>query len=150
MRPHVFVDDLDAPRLDDDDRHHLERVLRVRPGEPITVSDGSGRWRDCRFGLELEVDGDVVIESPPSPPIGVAFALSKAEKPELAVQKLTEAGADTIVLFRAEHSVVRWDTDRAARGRARLQRVAREAAMQCHRSRLPSVERPIPFDQALR
>jgi len=150
MTAHVFVDDLDAPRLHDDDRHHLARVLRLKLGELVTVSDGCGRWRSCRFGPELEVDGDIVDDPAPSPPIGIAFALSKADKPEPAVQKLTEVGADTIVLVRAERSVVRWDDERAARGRARLRRVAREAAMQCRRSRLPTVDGPISFDEALR
>ena len=50
--PHVFVDDLDAPRLSDDDRHHLGRALRLRPGDPLTLSDGRGRWRWARFGDE--------------------------------------------------------------------------------------------------
>ena len=45
--PLVFVDDVEQPSLRDGDRHHLERVLRVRAGQPITVSDGNGSWRDC-------------------------------------------------------------------------------------------------------
>ena len=43
--PHVFVDDLDAPTLADDDRHHLGRALRLRVGDPLTLTDGRGRWR---------------------------------------------------------------------------------------------------------
>ena len=38
---HAFVADLDAPELSPDDRHHLERVLRIRTGEEISVSDGA-------------------------------------------------------------------------------------------------------------
>ena len=34
--------DLDAPVLADGDRHHLERVLRLRAGDPLTVGDGAG------------------------------------------------------------------------------------------------------------
>ena len=40
--PLVFVDDLEQPELDDDDRHHLERVLRLRAGDPLMVADGAG------------------------------------------------------------------------------------------------------------
>jgi 16S rRNA U1498 N3-methylase RsmE len=40
----IFVDDPAHPRLSDDDRHHLSRVLRLRVGEEVIVSDGSGRW----------------------------------------------------------------------------------------------------------
>ena len=39
---HVFVDDVHAPVLAGDDSHHLARVLRLRDGETVTVSDGRG------------------------------------------------------------------------------------------------------------
>lgn len=138
--PMVFVTDLDVPVLADEDRHHLERVLRRRPGDPLTVADGRGGWRTAVFGAELEPSGAVVVEPPPAPPLTVGFALVKGDKPELAVQKLTELGIDRIVLFRAARSVVRWDDARAARAVLRLRSVARSAAMQCHRPRLPVVE----------
>jgi 16S rRNA (uracil1498-N3)-methyltransferase len=147
-RAHVFVDDVDVPLLADDDRHHLERVLRLRAGDPITVADGRGRWRACRLGPELGLDGATIVDPAPSPPVTVAFALTKSDKPELAVQKLTEVGADRIVVVLAEHSVVRWDDDKAGRAVARLRKVAREAAMQSRRTWLPEVEGPVPFAAA--
>ncbi|MYA86110.1 MAG: hypothetical protein F4Y12_11055, partial [Acidimicrobiaceae bacterium] len=58
--PHVLVSDVDSPELADDDRHHLERVLRLRSGDPLTVGDGAGRWRPCRFSDEIEPVGGVV------------------------------------------------------------------------------------------
>ncbi len=61
-----------------------------------------------------------------SPQLTVAFSLTKGEKPELAVQKLTELGVDRIVVVEAARSVVRWDDARAAAAMERLQRVARE------------------------
>ena len=51
---HVFVESVAEPVLDDADRHHLERVLRLRPGAPITVGDGAGRWRPVGLGADLE------------------------------------------------------------------------------------------------
>jgi 16S rRNA (uracil1498-N3)-methyltransferase len=145
--PHVFVVDLDAPRLDDADRHHLERVLRTRPGEEVTVSDGRGGWRACTFvaGGELRPIGDIEQWPAPTPAITIAFALTKGDKPELTVQKLTELGVDRIRPFVAARSVVRWDHDRAARNVERLRRVAREAAMQCRRAHLPVVDELVEF-----
>jgi 16S rRNA (uracil1498-N3)-methyltransferase len=137
--PRVFVADLEAPVLDDDDRHHLARVLRVRDGDPITASDGQGRWRPCRFAAVLEPAGDIVTVDPPAVRLTIGFALVKGERPELVVQKLTELGMDRIVPFIAERSVVRWDPDRAAKQVVRLRRVAREAAMQSRRCFLPEV-----------
>lgn len=142
---HAFVTDLSAPALGADDRHHFDRVLRLRPGEVITVADGEGSWRTCRYGPELEPIGPVTYEAPVEPELGVAFALVKGDRPELVAQKLTELGIDLIVPFIAQRSVVRWDAERSARHHQRLTRVTREAAMQCRRARLPTVERTTGF-----
>jgi 16S rRNA (uracil1498-N3)-methyltransferase len=137
--PHVFVDDVEHPVLAADDRHHLARVLRLRPGDALTVSDGRGRRRPVRFGDELVAAGEVGTVAAPRPPLAVGFALVKGGRPELVVQKLTELGLDRIVPFVAERSVVRWDGDRATRQIERLRKVAREAAMQSRRCHLPEV-----------
>jgi 16S rRNA (uracil1498-N3)-methyltransferase len=137
--PHAFVADLERPELSPEDRHHLGRVLRMRPGDPLTVSDGRGGWRPCRFGDELEPTGPIAVVAAPRPGITIAFAPTKADRPEWVVQKLTELGADVIVPVHAERSVVRWGGERAARQHERLVKVAREAAMQCRRCHLPDV-----------
>jgi 16S rRNA (uracil1498-N3)-methyltransferase len=140
---HVFVADLEQPDLDEDDRHHLARVLRLRAGEAVSASDGQGRWRPCRFTGEgpagLEVVGPVVEVAPPAPPLTVGFALVKGDRPELIVQKLTELGIDRIAPFVADRTVVRWDDGRATRNLERLRKVARAAAMQSRQVRLPAV-----------
>ena len=81
----------------------------------------------------------------PSPRLSVAFALIKGGRPELVVQKLVELGIDDIRPFRAERSVVRWDEAKADKNHGRLERVAREAVMQCRRAWLPHVHRPVDF-----
>lgn len=138
---HAFVADLAAPELDDEDRHHLERVLRLQPGQAVTVSDGARSWRLCewRAGGSLEAIGPSVEEKVPDLLVTVAFALTKGERPEWVVQKLTEVGVDRIVPFRAARSVVRWDEAKAAGQVARWRRVARQAAMQSRRVHLPDV-----------
>ena len=148
MAFHVFVPDvgdaaLEALDLDPDDDHHLRRVLRLRPGEEGSVSDGRGAWRACVWtgapGVALTAEGDVRQEAPPAPAVTVGFALTKGDRPEWVTQKLTEVGVDVIVPFAAERSVVRWDAEKAARQHERLTRVAREAAMQSRRVWLPTV-----------
>jgi 16S rRNA (uracil1498-N3)-methyltransferase len=144
---HAFVPDLDAPRLDPDDHHHLARVLRLAPGSDVTVGDGQGRWRAARLTARPEVQprGDIVADPRPAPPITIAFALVKGERPELTVQKLTELGADRIMPFVAERSVVRWDQPKAERQGRRLTAIAREAAMQCRRTWLPEIGQVVDF-----
>jgi len=139
------VADLSRPELDAGDRHHLDRVLRLRPGDLLTVGDGIGAWRHCRFGPVLDPVDEIRTDARPLPEVAVAFAIVKGERPEWAVQKLTELGVDRIVAFTAARSVVRWDADKAAKAAGRLRRVAREAAMQSRRTWLPVVEAPTDF-----
>lgn len=139
---HLFVADVESPHLDEDDRHHVMTVLRLRSGEPLTVSDGDGRWRACRFSPEGDIEpaGEIVVVEAPQPPLSVGIALTKGSRPELAVQKLTELGIERIIPFVGARSVVRWEGPRAEHHLRRLRRVAREASMQSGRVRLPVVE----------
>lgn len=147
--PHIFVADLGAPELDLADRHHLE-VLRIAPGAPLVLCDGAGRWREATYAAPLAIAGPITVDPAPEPTLCVAFALTKSGKPELVVQKLTELGVDRIVIFLAERSVARWDSARAPRQLERLERVAREAAMQSRRTRLPEIEGVLSFAELVR
>lgn len=135
-----MVESLDAPALEPDDAHHLSKVLRLRDGETVTVTDGVGRWRTTKY-----VDGalvptsTVVEEARRGPSLTVLFALTKGDKPEVVVQKLAELGVDVVIPFRAERSVVRWDDDKAERQSERWRRVTREALMQSRSVRLTRV-----------
>ena len=147
---HVYLD-----RLDDhvvvtgDPGHHLQRVRRVHEGELVTGADGWGRWRvydvvaSLPGALELDARSETAHEPKLVPALTVAVALTKGDKPELAVQKLTELGVDRIVLVAAARSVVRWDDAKAAANLERLRRVAREAGQQCRRARLPEIDGPV-------
>lgn len=138
--PHVFVDDIEAPTLTASDRHHLERVLRIRKGDPLTVSDGRGWWRPCVYGAPVQATDEPRLVMLDEPEITIAFTPVKGDRPEWVVQKLTELGVDRIVVLRSERSVVRWEGERAAKQVERFERVAREAAMQCRRCHLPTIE----------
>jgi 16S rRNA (uracil1498-N3)-methyltransferase len=136
---HVFVESVAAPVLHEDDRRHLERVLRLRPGSAITVGDGSGRWRPVGLGSDLEPLGPVVVEPAPTPRLTVAFAIVKGDRPELMVRALTEVGVDRLVPMATVRGVVRWSGDRGREAVERLRRVVRSAGMQSRRVWLPEV-----------
>lgn len=138
----MFVDDVDAPILADDDRHHLARVRRIRDGAPITICDGAGRWRPARFGDDIELEGEVVVVRRPQPSITIAMAAVKADRTSYAVQKLTEIGVDRIVILHTERSVVRWEGAKSAKSLHRLQTIARSAAEQSRQVWIPLVEGP--------
>jgi 16S rRNA (uracil1498-N3)-methyltransferase len=151
-RAHVPPTVLDELRdgsltLPRDAAHRFAHVLRLDAGADIELFDGGGRVlrgrfeppdraRDCEL---LRVD-DVL------PPLILAQAVTKTEKLELVVQKATELGASAIVLVDAARCQVRLDADRADKRRARLGRVADDAARQCGRARTPAIEGPEPID----
>ena len=144
--PHFFVEDLtgvaagDTVTLSGPDSRHALRALRLRPGEPVTVADGAGWF--VRGALVGEKDGglaaieafEVESLSVPSPAVTVAMAPPKGDRLAWAVQKLAEIGVDVLLLLRgSDRAVRRASADREATQRERLQRIAREAAMQSRR-----------------
>lgn len=138
---HLFVESLAAPSIANDDQHHLARVLRLRDGEGITLSDGAGNWCPASWvGTDgsARVCGEVHAE-PRAAELVVGCAIPKGDRPELVVQKLTEIGIDRILFFESTRSVVHWSGDRRDKQLGRLRRVAREAASQSRRVWLPDV-----------
>lgn len=141
---HVLVPDVEQPQLDADALHHMSRVLRLRRGESVTVTDGAGRWRCCVFtGEGVDVSTEPFSEGRSDPPLTIAVAPPKGDRLESLVAKCTEVGIDRIVLLDAEHSVVRWAGERAERQMVRLRRVAVEASMQSRRVWLPEISGPV-------
>ena len=112
---------------------HAATVRRLAPGERADVTDGAGQLAECvvtqaRPGvLRLAVQARRV------------QALAKGERGQLAVELLTETGADVIVPWAAQRSVTRWQGERGERALARWRATAQEAAKQARRARFPVV-----------
>ena len=151
---HVVVDTVgqdgdDVVVIDDDVEYHLRRVLRLRPGEPVTVTDLAGRWRPTvvagsRQQLQLDVVGDVVVADRPARPITIAAAIPKGDRLDWMVQKVTELGVDRLVLLHAERSTTRWDDARTPAQRERAVRVSIEACRQSRRVWGMEIDGPVP------
>lgn len=141
--PHFFAAvDGDRAVLREDDVRHLTTVLRARPGELVSVSDGRGSiWQGRLAGgdpgvVELQQRWDVPRARPA---ITVIHALPKARKLDDVVQRLTEIGVERIVPVHSERSMVRLDPAKAPKAWARWQAVAYAAAKQSRRAWLPVV-----------
>lgn len=127
------------------EHHYLVHVLRGRPGDKVTLLDGSGREVTARIAgaegtvLELVAEKRAAGEGPR---VTLLLGLLKGEKFDLVVQKATELGVCRIVPLRCARSVARPDDARAAARRARWERIARAAAGQCRRPQLPEIAAP--------
>ena len=150
MALHFLLDDPTGARVGDtvtltgSEAHHAAAVRRVRSGEQVTVGDGRGAWLtgECEAVTPREVVVRITdrIDTPAATPrIVLAQALAKGDRDELAVQAATELGVDEIVPWQAARSISRWDSAKAAKGRARWAAIVREAAKQAHRTWVPDV-----------
>ena len=128
--------------LDGDEGRHAATVKRMREGEVIHLCDGQGTRAIAsvvkvhKNSLDLSID-QFTFEEAPEPRFVVVQALAKGERAELAVEMLTEVGADAIIPWRAEHSIGKWDS--VDKGLEKWRRTSRESAKQSRRAWIPEI-----------
>ncbi len=125
---------------------HLVTVLRLAPGEKVTLADGEGGEAVATItavtpeGVHVDLMPCPAVPSyAATPAITVYQALPKGDKLDLVLQKCTELGAAAIVPFMAERSVTRLEGERLEKRVARWQKIAQEAARQSGRGTVPRV-----------
>ena len=140
----------DQVTFDREESHHLGHVLRLKPGDTVIAVDGSGRELTVRLDAVTPTASGTVVgvaapdtESPFA--ITLVQAIPKGDKLEAVIRAATELGATRIAPALTARTVVRLEPARLAPRRARWERVAREAAKQSGRSRLPVIEAPRPL-----
>lgn len=153
--PRFFIDETpqgDTVMLTGENAHHAGRVLRLRPGEALTLCDGAGTDFDCTVE---QVEKDEVVcrvqkshpsETEPRQAMTLFMALPKSDKMEFVIQKSVELGVRKIVPFLSKNCVSRPDkTDKKVE---RWRKIAVEAAKQCGRGYLPEVTAVMQADEA--
>jgi len=156
-RVHVFEPLAPGHRhtIEGDAANHIMRVLRLRPGDPLTLFDGRGGEHTarvegfCKDSVIVEV-GDrsaTAVESPLS--LTLAQGVSRGERMDWVVQKATELGVTRIIPVMTERSVVRLDSKQAERKRLHWQGIGIAACEQSGRDRLPSIDTPLGLAEFL-
>ncbi len=137
------------------DAIHISRVLRMKSGEKITVSDLNGYDYDCVLTSIStdEVLFDVLDKRlsvcEPTVSTTLFMAFPKGDKFELIVQKCVELGIDKIVPVITARCVARPDEKSMPKKIDRYNKIAYEAAKQCGRAKIPVVENFVDFTTAL-
>ena len=131
--------------LTPDQRHYLQRVLRLKSGAQFLALPGDGMaWR-----CELVDENARVIEAQvvtTELPVSVTLALALPKTGfEDVVRQITELGVGTIVPLLSERTVLNPSVSKCSR----WQRIAAEAAEQSERAIVPQVREPIAFKQFL-
>jgi 16S rRNA (uracil1498-N3)-methyltransferase len=134
--------------------HHATHVLRLHPGEKVSVLDGAGQQIDAEvLSVERDRVGLRVLSRIPgcAMPCQVTLlqAIPKGKLIESIVQKATELGTSRIVPILSERVVRQIDADHAVRETEKLRTVAVEAIKQCGCPWLPTVELPMTIQDFL-
>ena len=127
------------------DAHHLRTVLRLRPGDKLTVIDGAQQ----AFQAELTAyEGERALVRLLSPEmlarearldVYLVQGIAKGEKMDWIVQKAVELGVAAIIPVASRRSVLRLEGERAQKRLAHWQAIVAAACEQCGRNRLPPV-----------
>lgn len=139
--------------LDANQAHYIYRVLRLREGDELTLLGDDGTVALARIAPESRSD-QVILEvgEPQTQPqlnreVTLAMAVAKGDRTDWAIEKLTELGVTRIVLMTTNRSVV---VPRSLGNKhERWRRLAEAAARQSGRSRLPTIDGPLTFDECL-
>jgi conserved hypothetical protein TIGR00046 len=81
--------------------------------------------------------------------ITVVQSLAKGEKLEQVIQHGTEIGVSRFLLVQTERSVMRLEKERERARMERWRRIAKEAAEQAHRAKVPAVDGILSLPEAL-
>ncbi len=139
------------------DVNHIRNVLRMKPGEEISVSNGRD-GKEYRCGI-MKFDEECVVcelrfikedNVELSSRVYLFQALPKGDKMETVIQKAVELGVYRIIPVAARRCVVKLDERKAAAKITRWQGIAEAAAKQSKRAVVPEVASVIPFDEAVR
>ena len=139
-----------AAEIDGEQADHARRVLRLTAGSGVELFDGHGTVADGVVEAVGRVMRVAITErrtvAATSPRIDLAVAIPKGDRAAMLVEKAAELGADRLIPLITERSVVT-----PGRGKIqRFERIAIEAAKQCHRAWVMRIAEPTDFNHLLK
>ncbi|UUX34328.1 16S rRNA (uracil(1498)-N(3))-methyltransferase [Fundicoccus culcitae] len=137
----------DTLTLNQNDSHHLIRVMRAKLNTEILVVDSQQQVFIAAFiranDQQLaEVKVLTAYQQSVEMPVAVTIAcgLSKHDKIDTIVQKGTECGMDAFIPLALDRDVVQWTHNKSLAKIERLKKIAKEAAEQSHRQKIPEIK----------
>ncbi|WP_077327064.1 16S rRNA (uracil(1498)-N(3))-methyltransferase [Virgibacillus siamensis] len=131
--------------IQNDDAHHIQRVMRYRDGDRIICNHPDGNAAICRivsiYSTEVCLQIEEWLNESMEMPVDVTIAqgIPKGDKFEYVLQKGTELGASTFLPVQSERSVAVWNGKKFEKKLGRFQKIVKEASEQSHRNKIPEV-----------
>ncbi len=154
VNPNNFLDD--KVIIVGDDVHHILKVLRYKAGDKVICSDNQGKsviaiiesinheQIECNVVSSTEEDNEPLLD------ITLAQALPKSDKMDFIIQKGTEIGITSFLPFISERTIVQLNDKKEQKRMERWGKIAKEAAEQSHRSKIPKILPIINFKELLK
>ncbi len=126
-----------------DDYHHIVHVMRMPVGTRVEIGH-NGKIYIAEID-EITLDHVDLHVAEKLQTQDIAFQLTlyqglpKGEKIDLILRQACEIGVTRIVIFEADHSVARLSSDKREGRLVRWRKIAKEAAEQAKRTRVPDV-----------
>lgn len=127
------------------------QVLRMQPGDALTLFDGAGGEyaatveRMGRSDVAVTVGAHLPVEREAARAVHLAVGMPANERMDWLVEKATELGVASIQPLATAHGVLRLAGERAEKKRAHWEAIAVAACEQCGRNRVPVIHPVQPF-----
>jgi len=149
--PLFFVDNLsggDSQLLDKDEAHHAIKVLRVKIGEEIMISDGSGNWVSGPIEelgkktllIKVSNQGQKKLNKPE---LVIVQAITKSDRNKEMLELITVAGVDRIIPWQSDRSISKWQSDSADK----WELTVKESCKQARRVAMPKLSKSVNSKQ---
>jgi 16S rRNA (uracil1498-N3)-methyltransferase len=139
--------------LDAISSRHLATVLRLKPGDPVSLFNGQGGechsvLKECnskRVTTYITNFSNTERESPLAIHLGIG--ISRGDKMDWVIQKATEVGVTEITPLYTERTEVKLKGDRAKKKLRHWQQICISACEQSYRNKVPTIHPPIMLNQ---
>ena len=129
------------------DYNHIKNVLRMHPGEKLSVRGGDSSGEEFLFEIVSFTDAQVncrllsVKQAESELPVNVLLfqGLPKSDKMDFIIQKTVEMGVSEIIPVEMHRSIVKLTGDKRRKRVARWQAIAEAAAKQSKRALIPEI-----------
>lgn len=141
--------------INGEDYHHITKVMRMKIDDEIIVCDNQDSYL-CKI---IEINAECVtsqifkkLDEKKELPVNVTIAqgVVRREKAEEVIDKITQLGANKYLMVNMERCNVKLNDEKLNKKVDRMNKIAKEASEQSHRTRKLVVENPIDFKNLLK
>lgn len=138
--------------LNDNDIHHIKRVMRCKNNDKIEIVYNKKVYLcniDDIESLTLSIIDSYEEDRESNIELTVAVSLVTEQKFDLILQKLTELGVTSIIPVKTERSIVKIDNKKEEKKKLRWETICKEASEQSHRVTIPKIHDIVTMKELL-